>query len=266
MKSLQNLSCRLAFGRHIPGFRALNRLLYRRDVPGLERHLAGLSFRNPVGLAAGFDREAKLVDPWSDLGFSYVGVRIDSGNIRTAVQRLQYRDSDTLVAAELRPFSQSEDEIRKEIVRSFSFLYDFVDLFIVHISGTAGMSYLDDVTGLGEILDELLSLRLCYGQEKPIIVRLDSYLSASQIEPTLDYCLLSGIDGIALSGLDMARKVIDYTHGRLPVIGCGAFSTPEEAIAMLQAGATLIELEGAFLKPSKIISLLHDQGFHLHDR
>ena len=58
----------------------------------------------------------------------------------------------------------------------------------------------------------------------------------------LDFCLLSGVDGVIAPGIRMVRQATEYTKGRLPVIGSGAVTTPEAAVALLQSGACLVEV------------------------
>jgi dihydroorotate dehydrogenase len=56
------------------GFRPLLRLIFRYNNPKLQRDLFGLTFQNPVGLAAGFDKDAKLIDELADLGFGFIEI------------------------------------------------------------------------------------------------------------------------------------------------------------------------------------------------
>ncbi|MEL0202266.1 MAG: dihydroorotate dehydrogenase (quinone), partial [Flavobacteriaceae bacterium] len=59
---------------YIPGFGALVRAIYKQQAPQLERKLFGLTFPNPVGLAAGFDKDAKLFGPLSNFGFGFIEI------------------------------------------------------------------------------------------------------------------------------------------------------------------------------------------------
>jgi len=58
----------------IPGFKFLYRSLYVRDDKSLERHLFGLIFKNPVGLAAGFDKNAVLFNELANFGFGFIEI------------------------------------------------------------------------------------------------------------------------------------------------------------------------------------------------
>ncbi len=143
---------------------------------------------------------------------------------------------------ELRAEGATEEEVKKRIIRQFSLLYDFADYFVIDINRESGLSSLDDFSDWTELLDELLSLRLCYERYKPILLRISPVHEEEQIRRILDFTLMSGFDGVVAPGLAKVRFCAEYTQKRLPIIGSGAITSPEEALALLQAGASLIEV------------------------
>ena len=58
----------------LPGFRAALRLMFDLNDPRLKKKVMGLSFKNPIGLAAGFDKDARLVDVFSSMGFGFIEI------------------------------------------------------------------------------------------------------------------------------------------------------------------------------------------------
>ena len=242
MSSLQQRARSILWMRHFPGFRLWNRLLYRREHPSLEREVFGLSFRHPVGLAPVLERQVDLLDECDDIGFSFTGIIPGDTPVHIVAERLQKRQSPILAAVELRAEGISEGQEMKVMVRQFSMLYDFADFFVVDINRESGLSSLDDFSDWIDLIDELLSLRLCYEKYRPILLRISPVHTEEQITRILDFCLLSGLDGIVVPGVAQVRLCISYSKGLLPVIGSGAISSPEEAVQLLQAGASLIEV------------------------
>ena len=155
-------------------------------------------------------------------------------------------------------------------------------MFVVNVScpNVVGLTALQDISFLGEIVDKLLDLRMYYDTYKPILLKVSPDLSHQQLDEIIDYCLRSGIDGIVagnttrsregltsisqekidaignggMSGAPVHKKnleLVKYVHtrseGRLPIIGVGGIMSPEQAKAMLDAGASLIELYSGFV-------------------
>lgn len=239
MSNLQQRARSILWKRHISGFRLWNRLLYKRDYPSLEREVFGIRFAHPVGLAPVLDRQVDLLDECGDLGFSFTGLIPGKTPLNTVAERLQGRKSSIVTAVELRAEGDSDTQ---EIIRQFSLLYDFTDLFVVDINWGSGLSSLDYLSDWVELIDELLHLRLCYEKYKPILLRLSPLHTEEQIVRILDYSLLSGLDGIIVPGAQKVHFCVSYTKGRLPVVGSGAITSPEEAVELIRSGASLVEV------------------------
>ena len=242
MGSLQQLARSMAWKRHIPGYKAWNRLFYRREYPALARTVFGIDFPHPVGLAPVLERQTDLLDECASLGFAFCGIAPAQTPVKEIAERLSDRKSGILASIELRAEGAAEDQACQDLIRTYSLLYDFADFFTVDINRQTGLSSMDDLSDWWDLLDELLSLRLCYERYKPILMRIPPTYSEEQQARLLDFCLLSGIDGIVAAGPVGVRKSVAYTKGRLPVVGSGAITVPEDAVALLQAGASLVEV------------------------
>jgi dihydroorotate dehydrogenase len=288
------------------------RLLYKRESPTLKRELFGITFPNPVGLAAGLDKNGNHYNELSDCGFSFIEIGsltpepqkgnpkprvfrvvndeaiinrmgINNCGVRNAIASIQANKPEVILAASLAKNSNSvgEDEIIHDYETDFSLMYDFADMFVLNIScpNVEGTEALQDIDLLSDIVDHLLDLRLSYEKYKPLLLKISPDIPHSQLNEILDYCRLSGIDGIiacnttrkrdgltlndtklneigngGLSGaplfgksLSMVKYISEYTKGRLPIIGVGGIMTPEQAAEMLDAGASLIELYSGFI-------------------
>ena len=242
MISLQQSAHRMLWKRRLPGFLFWNRLRFRREHPSLARDVFGVHFRHPIGLAPVLERQVELLDVCDSIGFSFTGIIPGDMDVHTVAERLQTRKTPIVAAVELRAEGASEEEAKQGMIRRFSLLYDFADFFVIDINRESGLSSLDDFSDWTELLDELLSLRLYYERYRPILLRIAPGHTEEQITRILDFCLLSGFDGVVAPGVSKVRFCAEYAKGRIPIVGAGAVTTPHEAVALLQAGASLIEV------------------------
>ena len=242
MSSLQQSARRMLWMRYLPGFQFWNRLRFRREYPSLAREVFGVRFRHPIGLAPVLEQQVELLDACDSIGFSFTGLIPGETPIQTIAERLQERSTPIVAAIELRADGESEEAAQQALIRQFSLLYDFADYFVIDINRESGLSSLDDFSDWTALLDELLSLRLYYEKYRPIILRIAPGHTEEQMKRILDFTLQSGFDGIIAPGVSKVRFCKDYTQNRIPIIGSGAVSTPEEALELLNAGASLIEV------------------------
>ena len=298
--------------RHIPFAHSSIRAIYKKDSPGLEKEVFGIRFPNPVGLAGGLDKNGEFYNDMANFGFGFVEIGsltplpqdgnakprcfrvpgdkalinrfgINNKGVRNAVEHLKKVRPEVIVAANISKNTNSiNEDAAKDYEKAFGLLYDFVDMFVVNVScpNVVGLTALQDITFLGEIVDKLLDLRMYYDNYKPILLKVSPDLSHQQLDEIIDYCLRSGIDGIVagnttrsregitsisaekiaaignggMSGapihnknLELVRYVHTRSEGKLPIIGVGGIMSPEQAKAMLDAGASLVEIYSGFI-------------------
>ena len=302
----------LSFLRHVPFAQSIIRALYHRDSPSLEREVFGINFPNPVGLAGGLDKNGEFYNDMANFGFGFVEIGsltplpqdgnakprcwrvpgdkaiinrfgINNKGVRYAVEHLKKVRPEVVVAANISKNSNSiNEEAAKDYETSFSLLYDFVDMFVVNVScpNVVGLTALQDIGFLSDIVDRLLDLRMLYDNYRPILLKVSPDLSHEQLDEIIDYCLRSGIDGIVagnttrsregltsisqtkieeignggMSGapihkknLELVRYVHERSQGKLPIIGVGGIMSPEDAKEMMAAGASLVEIYTGFI-------------------
>lgn len=302
----------LTLVRNIPLGRTILRLFLKKDSPSLAREVFGIKFPNPIGLAAGLDKNAEHYNELSDCGFGFVEVgsltlKAQNGNskprvfripkdgaiinrmginncgVRKAIEHIQSNPPDCILAISLakNTCSTSEEEIIRDYETSLALSYDFANFFVLNIScpNVVGSEALQDIDLLSSVVDRLLVLRLTYDKYKPILLKLSSDIPHSKLNEILDYCMLSGVDGIVagnttlkrdgltiskdrideignggLSGaplysknLDLIKYIAEYTHHRIAIIGVGGIMSPEQAEEMLNAGASLLEIYTGFI-------------------
>lgn len=302
----------LSFLRHVPFAESIIRAIYKRESPNLEKEVFGLKFPNPVGLAGGLDKNGEFYNDMANFGFGFVEIGsltpkpqdgnpkprcwrvpgdkalinrfgINNKGVKNAVEHLKNERPNVIVAANISKNTTSiNEEAAKDYETSFGLLYDFVDMFVINIScpNVVGLTALQDITFLSEIVDKLLALRMYYDEYRPILLKVSPDLSHQQLDEIIDYSLRSGIDGIVagnttrsrdglttisqqkideignggMSGapvhkknVDLVRYVHDKSEGKLPIIGVGGIMSPEDAREMMEAGASLVEIYTGFI-------------------
>ena len=301
----------LAFMRHVPFARQIIRSIYHKDSPTLEKEVFGIKFPNPVGLAGGLDKNGEFYNDMANFGFGFVEIGsltpqpqdgnpkprcfrvpqdkaiinrfgINNKGVRNAVEHLKKNRPEVIVAANISKNTTSiNEDAAKDYESAFALLYDFVDMFVVNVScpNVVGLTSLQDISFLSEIVDKLLSLRMYYDEYRPILLKVSPDLSREQLDDIVDYCMRSGIDGIVagnttrsrdgltisqdkiekignggMSGapvhkknLELVRYIHEKTEGKLPIIGVGGIMSEKHAKAMMEAGASLVELYSGFI-------------------
>jgi dihydroorotate dehydrogenase len=208
---------------------------------------------------------------------------INNKGVKNALEHLKKERPNVIVAANISKNTSSiNEEAAKDYETSFGLLYDFVDMFVINIScpNVVGLTHLQDISFLSEIIDKLLALRLYYDEYRPILLKVSPDLSHAQLDEIIDYSLRSGIDGIVagnttrsrdgltsisaekiaeignggLSGapvhkknLELVRYIHEKSEGKLPIVGVGGIMSPEDAKAMIDAGASLVEIYSGFI-------------------
>ena len=228
--------------------RGLRRFRYRKKYRGLQTEALGNSFLNPAGLSCSSVKTGKQAVRLSDMGLGFLILDLSSQEIRQAVSQVDGRNRNTLLGA----------EISKDFCRNFSLFYDFADFFVISPDNMEGLQS-PEVPDICDILDELISLRLCDEHYKPILLRLSPGFTPDEIRSILDFSQLSGIDGIAVSGAAKVRFVSEYTKGRFPVLGSAVGCSPAEARKLFEEGASLVETGPGLRSARKLLNTLVKQ-------
>jgi dihydroorotate dehydrogenase len=205
--------------------------------PILRTRVFGLDFPNPVGLAAGFDKNAELFDPMLDLGFGFVEVgsltpRPQPGNppprvfrlpadravinrlgfnnegLAAARFRLARRNPGRIVGANLGRNKDSADALA-DYCAGLESLAPLVDYLVINISSpnTPGLRALQDATALDALLMALLAARaeLAGQKPRPLLVKLAPDLTAEEAQEIARVALARGIDGLIAGNTTLAR-------------------------------------------------------------
>lgn len=227
------------------GGKQLLKAVYRFDHPGLEREVFGLKFPNPVGLAAGFDKNAAYVEEMAALGFGFIEIgtvtpRPQPGNDRprlfrlvadeALINRMGFNNQGVDVAADrLRRLKNRQhvviggnigknkltpnEEAVSDYIKCFDTLFDVVDYFVVNVSSpnTPGLRDLQEKEPLMHILSTLQQRNRKGDFSRPILLKIAPDLSDSQLDDIIDIVRETGIAGVIATNTTISR---DGLHSR----------------------------------------------------
>ncbi|MDP5231837.1 MAG: quinone-dependent dihydroorotate dehydrogenase [Cellulophaga sp.] len=224
------------------GFSKLFRSLYVLEDKRLERTLFGITFNNPVGLAAGFDKNAQLFNELSDFGFGFIEIgtltpKPQDGNPKKRLFRLEedkaiinrmgFNNLGVLAAVEELKKKHRviiggnigknkvtpNDKATLDYVLCFDALFDHVDYFVVNVSSpnTPGLRELQDKEPLTALLNQLKRQNTKLAgvkstSEKPILLKIAPDLTDSQLLDIIDIVAITKIDGIIATNTTINRK------------------------------------------------------------
>lgn len=246
----------LRFMSAIPGFKAVLRVLYQYEHPSLERKILGLTFKNPVGLAAGFDKDAKLIDVLSCLGFGFVEIgtltpRPQSGNnkprlfrlpkdqglinrmgfnnegVAAAVSRLKKKRAPVIVGGNIgKNKSTPNESAHEDYALCFNALYEYVDYFVVNVSSpnTPGLRELQEKAPLQQLLKTVRDLSLQKPEVKPVLLKIAPDLTDGQLNDIVEILRITGIDGVIATNTTISREGLETASEALDDIGAGGLS------------------------------------------
>ena len=220
----------------IPFFPSIFRGMYNVKDPRLERKLFGLTFPNPVGLAAGFDKDARLYNELSNFGFGFIEIgtitpkpqdgnpkkrlfrlREDSGiinrmgfnngGLELAIERLK-KNKGVLVGGNIGKNKVTpNEEAVNDYVACFEGLFDYVDYFVVNVSSpnTPNLRALQDKEPLTKLLQTLQDLNAEKPARKPILLKIAPDLTDDQLLDIIDIVKTTQIDGVIATNTTVSR-------------------------------------------------------------
>lgn len=221
---------------HSLGFGGIFRQLYQVNNKALERELFGLKFPNPVGLAAGFDKNAMLYKELSNLGFGFIEIgtvtpKAQSGNeqprlfrlkedaaiinrmgfnnegVIEAVQRLK-NNNGVLIGGNIgkNKITSNEDAVTDYLI-CFEALFDYVDYFVVNVSSpnTPNLRALQEKKPLTDLLQTLQDKNNTKEKRKPILLKIAPDLTNEQLLDIIDILADTKIDGVIATNTTISR-------------------------------------------------------------
>jgi len=252
--------------------RILFNALFNLNDKRLEVDIAGLKFKNPVGLAAGFDKDALLHPNWDCFGFGFAEMgtltpKPQSGNPRPrlfrlkkdnallnrmgfnnhgvdhAIQKLSTKKSGIPIGGNI---GKNKDTPNETALEDYLFclekLYPYVDYFVINVSSpnTPGLRALQEKEPLKNILLQLVHKRNALGKHKPIFLKIAPDLNDSQLKDVVEIIRVSGIEGVVATNTTISKedliteKAILESYGTGGISGAPVFQRSNEIIRFLR--------------------------------
>jgi len=221
----------------IPGISSLFRSLYVVNDKRLETEVFGLKFKNPVGLAAGFDKDATLYKELSNLGFGFIEIgtitpKGQEGNPKkrlfrlkedkAIINRMGFNNKGVLKAVEKLKKNNGvliggnigknkltpNEEAASDYLICFDTLFDYVDYFVVNVSSpnTPNLRELQEKEPLTQLLQVLQNKNLAKPKQKPILLKIAPDLTDSQLLDIIDIVKQTKIAGVIATNTTLSRE------------------------------------------------------------
>lgn len=246
----------LKFFSSIPGIPALIRSLYDYNHPKLERKVFGLTFKNPVGLAAGFDKDARWYNELAHLGFGFIEIgtltpkaqignpqprlfritedhglinRMGFNNLgaEDAIKRLKQRKTKIIIGGNIgKNTATSNEDALGDYIFNFNTLHDYVDYFVVNVScpNVKDLTKLQDTPFLLNLLGDLKHINTTKDKPKPILLKIAPDLNNSQLDEIIDIVAQTKIDGVIATNTTTSRENLKTDASQIEKIGNGGLS------------------------------------------
>ncbi len=227
----------IRFLNKIPGISSLIKSIYVINDKRLEKEVFGLKFKNPVGLAAGFDKDAKLFNELANFGFGFIEIGtltpkpqpgnpkkrlfrlksdsaiinrmgFNNGGVEEAVKRLK-KNKGVLIGGNIGKNKITPNEIAvNDYIVSFKALFNYVDYFVVNVSSpnTPNLRELQDKEPLTKLLQALKDENSKYQSPKPILLKIAPDLTDDQLMDIIDIIQLTKIDGVIATNTTISRE------------------------------------------------------------
>ena len=221
----------------IPVFSVVCKAFYAVDDARLEREVFGLKFKNPVGLAAGFDKDAKLYHELSNFGFGFIEIGtvtpkpqegnpkkrlfrlkedsaiinrmgFNNGGVAEAVERLK-KNNGVLIGGNIGKNKVTpNEEATSDYEICFDALYDVVDYFVVNVSSpnTPNLRALQDKEPLTQLLQTLQNKNELKPKAKPILLKIAPDLTDDQLLDIIDIVSTTKIAGVIATNTTISRE------------------------------------------------------------
>ncbi|WP_397446604.1 quinone-dependent dihydroorotate dehydrogenase [Polaribacter sp. R77954] len=240
----------------IPLVSGIFRSIYQLNDKKLERTLFGLTFKNPVGLAAGFDKNAVLYNELANFGFGFIEIgtvtpkgqlgnpkkrlfrlKNDQGiinrmgfnndGLQAAIKKLKENKGKVIIGGNIGKNTQTLPEnYTADYLECFKGLHPYVDYFVLNVScpNVGSHAKLNDKEYLVELITACQKLNNKENQQKPILLKIAPDLNDVQLDEIIDLVAETKIDGVIASNTSTTRDNLKASAERLQQIGNGGVS------------------------------------------
>lgn len=240
----------------IPFLASIFRSLYQVNDKKLERNLFGLHFTNPVGLAAGFDKNAVLYNELANFGFGFIEIgtvtpkgqvgnpkkrlfrlKDDKGiinrmgfnneGVAEAIKNLKNNKHKVIIGGNIGKNTETQPEdYTQDYLEVFKELHPFVDYFVLNVScpNVGSHAKLNDKDYLIELITACQKQNNLFKIKKPILLKIAPDLNNAQLDEIIELVAETKIDGVIASNTSTKRDNLKASKARLEEIGNGGVS------------------------------------------
>lgn len=244
------------FLNKIPGVPAIIRSMFQVNNKKLEKTLFGITFKNPVGLAAGFDKNAVLYNELANFGFGFIEIgtvtpkgqignpkkrlfrlKDDQGiinrmgfnndGIAPAIENLKKNKGQVIIGGNLgKNTATAPENYTEDYCEVFKALHPYVDYFVLNVScpNVGSHAKLDDADYLKELITEVQKLNKEEAVQRPILLKIAPDLNEGQLDEIIHLVNETKIAGVIASNTSVDRKGLKADQQRLDEIGNGGLS------------------------------------------
>lgn len=240
----------------IPGMKSLFSAMYVVKDDRLKTKVFGLQFDNPVGLAAGFDKNAAMYDDLAYCGFGFIEIgtitpKAQPGNdkprlfrlkqdeaiinrmgfnnegVEEAINNLKKRKTSLLIGGNIGKNKVTpNEEANADYIAAFEDLYPYVDYFVVNVSSpnTPNLRDLQEKGPLMELLSDLKARAELKKEKKPILLKIAPDLTDSQLDDIVEIVQTTKIEGVIATNTTIDRSGLQAPSSEVEKIGAGGLS------------------------------------------
>lgn len=246
----------LHFLLRIPGVKWIWTKIYIIEDKRLETEVFGIRFKNPVGLAAGFDKQASMFNDLASCGFGFIEIGtitpkgqagndkprlfrlkkdeaiinrmgFNNGGLETAIPNLKRRKTNIIIGGNIgkNKITPNEDAVEDYKI-AFEGLFPYVDYFVVNVSSpnTPNLRELQEKEPLKELLSELMNLNLTKVKQKPILLKIAPDLTNEQLDDIIEIVNEVKIAGVIATNTTISREKLSIDKTELENVGAGGVS------------------------------------------
>lgn len=241
---------------NLPIFKSVIKWIYGFEDQRLEREVFGLKFKNPVGLAAGFDKDARLIDEMAMLGFGFIEIGtltpkpqegnplprlfrlpqdqalinrmgFNNGGVLEAVERLKKRSSNVIVGGNIgkNKLTPNENAV-DDYLFCLEALHPHVDYFVVNVSSpnTPNLRDLQEKEPLKQLLQAVKTANDLKEKPKPILLKIAPDLTNGQLDDIVEIIQETEIAGVIATNTTLDRSQLTAAKTEVEAIGAGGVS------------------------------------------
>ena len=246
----------LHFSLKIPGIKKLLQHLFVVNDVNLETKVFDITFKNPVGLAAGFDKNAAYYNDFSNLGFGFIEIGtvtplaqegnpkprlfrlksdsaiinrmgFNNGGIEEVIQHLKIRKTEIIIGGNIgKNKITSNEDADSDYVICFNSLYPYVDYFVVNVSSpnTPNLRELQEKGPLTKLLQRLQEENQLKENPKPILLKIAPDLTNQQLDDVIEVVETCKLAGIVATNTTIDRSGLTTSDTELQKFGNGGLS------------------------------------------